>query len=92
MDRRSIAHLTANVATALALLGIMFGLIAWGLAVAEEPKGMEDLGLPPCRVEDQVAPDCYWDSDVRGTGEGLSFIVVGGTITYEDGTTRPAED
>ena len=29
---------------------------------------------PPCEYEDSTGP-CYWDAQVRGNGEGRSFVI-----------------
>lgn len=44
-----------------------------------EPFG----NLPPCPTED--SDNCYWDATERGNGEGRSFYVVDGEVTYLDG-------
>lgn len=82
----------ANITLAVTLFVGTSALAVWALNVGTEPKSMSDMGLPPCNVEDQVAPDCYWDADERSNGRGVSFIVVDGTVTFEDGTTQPAQD
>lgn len=82
----------ANVVTGVSLFGMTVAFTLWAFNVAAEPKGIADTGLPPCATEDQVQPDCYWDSSTRGNGEGLDFIVIDGTITYEDGSTLDVSD
>lgn len=80
----------ANIATGVGLFVLTSAFAVWALNIATEPKGLDSTGLPPCTTEDQVQPDCYWD---RGSnGAGLSFIVVNGTVTYEDGTTKDVRD
>jgi hypothetical protein len=76
-----------NIATAVGLFALTTGLAIWALNVATEPSGVADSGLPPCVEEDSVQIDCYWDASERGNGEGLDFIVIGGILTYEDGST-----
>lgn len=81
-----------GIVTAISLFAMTCGLAIWALNVATEPSGVADTGLPPCTVEDQVQPDCYWDSSERGNGEGLDFVVINGTVTYEDGSTLDVSD
>jgi hypothetical protein len=38
--------------------------------------------LPACQTED--SDDCYWDAATMGNGEGRSFIVESGVVTYTD--------
>lgn len=77
----------ANIATAVALFVGTSALAIYALNVYTEDRGMDTLGLPPCETEDQLQPSCYWDADHQGNGEGLSFVSINGTITYEDGST-----
>lgn len=86
--QRSTKSAIANIATAIGLFAITCAVAIYALNVYTEPGDIADTGLPPCEVEDQVQPDCYWDADHRSNGEGLSFIVVNGTVTYEDGSTK----
>ncbi len=44
--------------------------------------------LEPCITEDQVEPDCYWDSSVRGNGTGWNFIVLDRTVYYVGHSTN----
>lgn len=37
--------------------------------------------LPACQTEDE-AGFCYWDASERGNGEGVSFYVIDGLVTY----------
>lgn len=45
--------------------------------------------LPACLTED--SDNCYWDAPNTGNGEGKSFYIIDGFITYEDGTTYQVE-
>ena len=52
----------------------------------EEPvpsvgEGLGSLGYQPCENEDGPGP-CYWDAQVRGNGEGRSYVIdsLGGVI------------
>jgi hypothetical protein len=76
----------ASIITGVALFALTCTLTVWMFNLATEPRGMDTLGLEPCATEDQLT-DCYWDAHERGNGQGMSFIIVNGTLTYEDGTT-----
>lgn len=36
--------------------------------------------LPDCPTED--SDDCYWDAQTMGNGQGRSFYVIAGAVTY----------
>ena len=37
--------------------------------------------IPECKTED--SDNCFWNAQVRGNGEGRSFIVLDGRVFYE---------
>lgn len=37
--------------------------------------------LPPCPTED--SDNCYWDAAHQGNGQGRSFTVIDGEVSYE---------
>lgn len=48
--------------------------------VRNERPEWAPLDLPPCPTED--SDNCYWDADVRGNGQGISFTVRNGNVYY----------
>ena len=50
--------------------------------VAPPPATWYPPYLPPCAVED--GDNCYWDALAFGNGEGRSFYVENGVVTYVD--------
>ncbi|UVT31369.1 hypothetical protein SEA_MARCIE_107 [Microbacterium phage Marcie] len=42
--------------------------------------------LPACETED--SDNCWWDATEHGNGEGLSFVVIEGEVTYLAPTNR----
>jgi hypothetical protein len=36
--------------------------------------------LPACQTED--SDNCYWDAQTMGNGQGHSFYVIAGNVTY----------
>lgn len=38
------------------------------------------LALPPCENED--SDNCYWNAEMRGNGEGVSFVTIDGNTYY----------
>ncbi|WNO27760.1 membrane protein [Microbacterium phage Huwbert] len=71
-----------NIVAAVIVAGSIFGVVAMAGAVIDE--GIEE--LPPCATED--SDNCYWDASVQGNGEGRSFDVRDGVVTYWDETQR----
>ncbi len=74
----AVKSLIANFGVAFVLLAIMVGLLAWWLT---EYTAETEAPLPPCATED--SDNCYWDADTMGNGEGRSFTVRDGVVTYE---------
>lgn len=75
MSRETKSFL-ANLITAAVLIGITAAMMLWWLNLYTDPAIID--GLAPCPTED--SSNCYWDSTVRGTGEGLSFADIDGTL------------
>lgn len=75
MPKRELNIIGLVAATALASLVVG---IATGVAFADRnPTNV------PCPTEDSIG--CYWDADIRGNGEGTSFIVTDrGNVYYLD--------
>lgn len=60
-----------------AVVAVLTGLaLTTGVPITPEPHEV----LPACPSED--SDNCYWDASTRGNGEGDSFYVVDGTVTY----------
>ncbi len=57
-------------------------VVAVGAGGAATDTNTETLTLEPCKTEDQVKPDCYWDASDRGNGEGADFVVIDGWVYY----------
>ena len=62
---------------ALAVIAAMMAGLVW---IAVEADNRTE-GLPACATED--SDNCYWDAEVQGNGEGQSFIVIDGEVTYK---------
>jgi hypothetical protein len=63
----------------LGSVAVLFGvaIVYMILNPAPEPKpGI----LLPCPTED--SDNCWWDATEHGNGEGLSFVVIDGKVTY----------
>jgi hypothetical protein len=70
------------VAFAVSLTATSLAVSAWVyLATPDEPEH-EPITLTACATED--SDNCYWDAATMGNGEGLSFVVIDGTVYYED--------
>jgi hypothetical protein len=69
----------AVIVVAISIFGIAF--LAW-----QAIDDSDGVGLPACVSED--SDNCYWDAQEQGNGEGRSFSVVDGVVTYEDQTQR----
>ena len=63
-----------KVLTTLALL-LSFLTVGGGVAMASPAE------LPACQFEDST--NCFWDADVQGNGQGVSFHDIDGVAYYE---------
>lgn len=53
---------------------------AVGICIGMAVQYQIDHSLPPCLTED--SDNCYWDSATHGNGQGRSFYVIDGQVTY----------
>lgn len=62
---------------------LVCGVIIWFVWIALEAIAGTDQvqSLPPCQSED--SDNCYWDAQTMGNGQGLSFEVRDGVVTYK---------
>ena len=69
--------------------GFMRDLIDGKLTGAQAVELAPDF-MPACQVEDET--NCYWNAKTMGNGIGQSFVNVGNTVFYENGTTKDFSD
>ena len=63
----------------LALVAVVCTVaITW--MILNPPPPPEPGVLLPCVTED--SDNCWWDATEHGNGEGLSFVVIDGKVTY----------
>lgn len=67
-------NLVAIVIVAASIFGI--AILAW-----QAIDDSDGVGLPACATED--SDNCYWDAEEQGNGQGRSFTVIDGVVTYE---------
>lgn len=75
---------------ALAVTGIfiagMVALIAGASGGGARPEPqlpqVQEFYIPPCEFEDST--NCFWDAEVSGNSEGVSFVDIGGTAYYPE--------
>lgn len=72
--------LTKNLLALAATAALTLGMTAWMMEVADDGNAAEV--IPACQTED--SDNCRWDAEVQGNGEGRSFTVTDGTVTYDD--------
>lgn len=72
-----------NIIAVVIVAGSIFGVVAMASLAIDDSDGV---GLPACATED--SDNCYWDAEEQGNGQGRSFSVVDGVVTYEDETQR----
>lgn len=53
-----------------------------GRVIERAASEVRTITLTPCEYED--SRNCYWDADVAGNGEGVSFIDVDGVAYYPE--------
>lgn len=76
--------LTAKDTRRAQLTGAAFGILLGIAVIFSQPTygyWLATVVLPACPVED--SDNCYWDGSTRGNGDGDSFYVVTGTVTYK---------
>lgn len=67
------------------LITICFMFLIAGACLAtvlmnNPPLDAAPIELPPCATED--SDNCWWDAARDGNGEGRSFVVIDGQISY----------
>lgn len=75
MDQNTVVK---NIWAAIIVAGCIFGVMAMASWAMED----ETQGLSACVTED--SDNCYWDGSEHGNGQGRSFTVVDGEVTYWD--------
>lgn len=63
--------------SALAAIGTVIVGVGIGMSIDRSPNPP---ALPACETED--SDNCWWDATEHGNGEGLSFVVIEGEVTY----------
>lgn len=63
---------------------VLVGVIAVSLLITNaQPEQVTEHVLAPCATED--SDQCWWDDDVQGNGDGMSFVVIDGEVYYQGG-------
>ncbi|AVR56880.1 hypothetical protein PBI_TRISCUIT_5 [Microbacterium phage Triscuit] len=75
-------NLGKNLIAVVVVTACMAGVGLMATQVADDKLGV----LPPCATED--SDNCYWDASRQGNGEGRSFSIEDGVVTYWDETQR----
>lgn len=66
-----------TVAVGAAFLAGLILAASYGVPSQSE---VERDSLPACATED--SDNCYWDAQTMGNGQGRSFYVINGSVTY----------
>lgn len=59
---------------------MLTGVIGAGIGTSVVDTSPNPPALPACETED--SDNCWWDATEHGNGEGLSFVVIEGEVTY----------
>lgn len=75
-----------SITTLCVIASLIGGTVGTAVMEHRAPASHRAVVLKPCRTEDQVRPNCYWDAKHRGNGRGTSFVVLNGHIFYDAGS------